>query len=74
MLLLLGDIAFPIEELPGPVRALAEVLPAAALAEIIRSTTSGATADASAWVVLLAWAVAMPLAAARTFRWTSDSG
>jgi ABC-2 type transport system permease protein len=74
VLLLLGDIAFPIEELPGPVRALAEVLPAAALAEIIRSTTSGATADASAWVVLLAWAVAMPLAAARTFRWTSDSG
>jgi hypothetical protein len=24
--------------------------------------------------VLLAWAVAMPLAAARTFRWSSDSG
>lgn len=72
LLLLLGDIAFPIEELPGPVRAVAEVLPAAALAEIIRSTTAGASADGSAWAVLLAWAVAAPVAAARTFRWHAD--
>jgi ABC-2 type transport system permease protein len=71
VLLLLGDIAFPIEELPGPVRAVAELLPAAALAEVIRATTAGASAGGAAWAVLLAWAVAAPVAAARTFRWVS---
>jgi len=74
VLLLLGGMAFPVEDLPGAARAVAEVLPAAALAEVVRGATSGEAADTSAWVVLLAWAVAMPLAAARTFRWSSDSG
>jgi ABC-2 type transport system permease protein len=71
VLLLLGDIAFPIEELPGPVEATAALLPAAPLADIIRATTSGTAADGGSWVVLVVWAVAMPVAAARTFRWSA---
>ena len=71
VLLLLGDIAFPLEELPAVVRTIAELLPAAALADIIRSTTSGAPAESGSWPVLLGWAIVMPIAAARTFRWSS---
>lgn len=71
VLLVLGGMAFPVEDLPGPAQAVAEALPAAALAEVVRGATTAAAADASAWLVLLAWAVAMPVAAAATFRWTS---
>lgn len=72
VLLVLGGMAFPVEELPGAARAVAELLPAAALAEVVRSATTGTTAGGSAWAVLLAWAVAAPVAARLTFRWSSS--
>lgn len=69
VLLLLGGMAFPVDELPGAVAAVAELLPAAALAETLRILFDGTPHDGKAWMVLLAWAVAMPLVAVRTFRW-----
>jgi ABC-2 type transport system permease protein len=66
--LLLGGMAFPLEELPDALRVVAELLPAAALAETLRVLLDGTPHDGSSWVVLLTWAVAMPIVAARTFR------
>ena len=46
------------------------LLPSAALAEVLRSaSTTGAGPRSSVGRRLLAWAVAMPLVAGRTFRW-----
>jgi hypothetical protein len=52
------------------VRTLAELLPAAALVEVLTGTlTTGGGVGTKAWIVLAAWAVAAPAAAAATFRW-----
>lgn len=70
ILLLLGGMIVPLDELPGPIAEVAELLPAAALSDVMGAAfTAGATASASAWAVLVAWAIAAPIAAAATFRW-----
>ncbi len=70
VLLLLGGMVVPLASLPGPLRAMARALPAAALSDALRASIGqGTTVPARAWLVLAAWAVAAPLAAARTFRW-----
>lgn len=70
VLLLLGGMIVPLARLPGPLRAVARVLPAGALSDALRGTLAiGLSVPARAWVVLVAWAVAAPLVAARTFRW-----
>lgn len=70
VLLLVGGFVVPLDELPGPVRSVAELLPSAALSEtVVAALTDGATASGRAWVVLAVWAAAAPAIAARTFRW-----
>lgn len=70
VLLLLGGMVVPLVSLPGPLRAAARVLPAAALSDALRASIGeGHAVPGRAWVILVAWAVAAPLAAARTFRW-----
>ena len=70
VLLLLGGMVFPLGELPGPLRAVAELIPAAALSEALGAALSSpASAPGRPWLVLAAWAVAAPLVAARVFRW-----
>ncbi len=70
LLLLLSGMVIPLEELPGPLRAIARALPSGALAEAVRGTlTEGGSVPGRAWVVLAAWAVASPLLASRLFRW-----
>ncbi|HSP36687.1 MAG TPA: ABC transporter permease [Frankiaceae bacterium] len=70
VLLLLGGIVFPLSQLPGPVSAVAEVLPAAALADGLRSVFSGAAGIPLVDLAVLAgWAIAAGTLAARTFRW-----
>ncbi|MCU0267825.1 MAG: ABC transporter permease [Acidimicrobiales bacterium] len=70
VLLLLGDMIIPLEDLPATLATIAELLPAAALSEVLRGAlTEGQSAGAQAWLVLVAWAVAAPVAAASTFRW-----
>jgi len=69
VLLLLGGMVIPVGELPGALRAVARALPAAALSDVLHAASTAAPIPGRAWVVLAAWAVAAPLAAAATFRW-----
>ncbi len=69
-LLFFGGMAYPLDRLPRALQVVAELLPAAALAESVRDVlTPGAGFPAGSVVVLLAWAIAAPLAAVRWFRW-----
>lgn len=67
--LLLGDLYVPLDHLPAWVARVAEVLPAAALAEALRGSLNTGAPSVRATVVLLAWAILGPLVAALTFRW-----
>jgi ABC-2 type transport system permease protein len=70
VLLLIGGMVVPMSELPGALRAVAELLPSGALAQALVGTlTDVQSVPAKAWVVLAAWAILGPLAAARFFRW-----
>lgn len=70
LLLLLGGMVVPLAKLPGPLADVARALPAAALSDGLHATLGTGTAvPVEAWVVLAAWAVAAPAAAALTFRW-----
>jgi ABC-2 type transport system permease protein len=69
VLLLLGGILVPLSELPEGLATTAKVLPSAALGELLRDALTAGTTPAWAWLTLTVWAVAAPLAAARTFRW-----
>lgn len=69
-LLLLGGMVVPMTRLPGALRMVARVLPAAALSDLVHGALGAAGATPGrAWVVLAAWAVLAPAAAALTFRW-----
>jgi ABC-2 type transport system permease protein len=74
--LMLGGLIVPITELPSFLQPVAAILPATALAELLRiALDSGAGqaagAGAAAWplALLAAWAAATVLAAVRAFRW-----
>jgi len=70
VLLLTGGMVIPLGELPGPVAAVAKVLPAAPLAEVLTgSLVEGGSVGLWAWVSLTCWALAAPVAAAALFRW-----
>ncbi len=72
LLLVTGGMMVPFEKLPHALRAVAEVLPAAALSDIvIGSLAQGAKVhvDGAAWIVLAVWAIVMPSIAAWRFRW-----
>jgi ABC-2 type transport system permease protein len=69
-LLFVGGMAYPLDRLPDALRTVAEALPAAALAEAVRDVlTPGHPFPFGHVLVLLAWAIAAPLAAARFFTW-----
>ncbi len=69
VLLLLGGMVIPLAELPGPLRAVSQALPAAALSDVLHAASNAGAVPGRAWLVLAAWAVAAPVAAAATFRW-----
>ncbi len=70
VLLLLGGMVVPVDKLPGPLPAFARALPAAALSDGLHAALgTGTPVPTRSWLVLAAWAVAAPLAAAFTFRW-----
>lgn len=68
--LLVGDIVVPLSHLPGPLRAIARVLPPTALSEALRRLI-GSGAPNLGWnlLILAIWAVLALGFAARTFRW-----
>jgi ABC-2 type transport system permease protein len=70
LLLLVSGMLAPLSKLPGWLEALAKVLPAAALADALHASLGlGTAVPTQSWLVLVAWAVGAPAAAALTFRW-----
>ena len=69
VLLFLGGMAYPLAKLPTAMQDFAKALPAAALSETVRSVLAAQAFPAGEFAVLVAWAVAAPLLAARYFRW-----
>jgi ABC-2 type transport system permease protein len=68
--LLLGGIVFPTSHLGPWLTDLAALLPSTALAETLRAVLGGSgDPSLTSWLVLIAWAVVAPTAAALTFRW-----
>ena len=71
--LVVGGILVPLSALPGPLAAIGGALPAAPLADLLRTalgTGAAGRADIAGDVALLAgWAAASLALAARTFRW-----
>lgn len=68
-----GGLIVPIEQLPAPLATIAAALPAAPLADLLRSALgagTGAGSDlAGSGVLLTGWALAASSLAAATFRW-----
>ena len=69
LLLFLGGMAYPLHKLPDVLETFARALPAAALAESVRAVCNVRAFPWGSAGVLLAWAIAAPLAAARFFTW-----
>jgi ABC-2 type transport system permease protein len=68
--LLLGGIILPVADLPGPLAAVAGVLPAAALADLFRVALGASGGDPVGPTLILAgWGVAAVGLTLRTFRW-----
>ena len=70
VLLLLGGIIVPNDEIPKVVRSLAEWLPSNALSELLRSAFNGYEIVARSIVVLLVWSVATCALATIYFKWS----
>src|SRR5690606_19079334 len=62
VLLLLGGMVIPLDELPAALEAVARALPAAALSEVLAGAlTPGVDVPMGALAVLGAWAVVLPV-------------
>ena len=69
VMLFLGGMAYPLAKLPSALETFAKLLPAAALSETVRAVLTSSAFPTGELVVLIVWAVAAPLLAARYFRW-----
>lgn len=69
VLLLLSGMVVPSDELPTGLATPASMLPSTALADAVRAAAAGGAVDPRVWLVLTGWSLAMPLLAARLFRW-----
>lgn len=72
LLMLAGGTLLPTDQLPGPLGAVAGLLPTAALGDALRALLDPTSAGGTPWssVLLLAgWALAGVAVAVRTFRW-----
>lgn len=68
LLLAVGGVLVPAEELPDGLAAVSQWLPSGSLARVLHDAASGAVLDERALLVLVAWAIVTPAAAARLFR------
>lgn len=69
VLLLVGGVVVPIDDMPGALQVVARALPIGALSDITHAALTGGATPGAAWPVLVAWAVAGPALAAWRFRW-----
>lgn len=68
VLLAVGGVLVPTDELPDALAAVSQWLPSGSLAEVLNAAVSGAAVNYQAWLALTIWAVAAPLVAAKSFR------
>jgi len=78
VLLAVGGVIVPTDELPDAMTFLARLLPSGAMTDVLESSLNGHASGetwllsingtTSAWIVLIAWAVLAPVVAARLFR------
>jgi ABC-2 type transport system permease protein len=67
---LIGGGILPLDHLPAPLAAFAQILPAAALTQALQATmSSSSTFPTWPLIVLVVWAVLILLIAIRTFKW-----
>jgi ABC-2 type transport system permease protein len=64
-----GGVVFPPQDLPGPLRHVALLLPSGALGEAMRGALLHGQVPAWSVVVLLGWTAALGWGAGRLFRW-----
>lgn len=69
LLLAGGAVLVPAETLPGPLAALAPLLPSGALGEGLRVALGSGVLDLGAVGVLVAWTAVLGFGVRRTFRW-----
>jgi ABC-2 type transport system permease protein len=70
VLLLVGGIVFPLQDLPSWLQWVGRITPSGALADVMRDVFSAtSTYGASSLVILLGWAVVAQLSAFKLFRW-----
>lgn len=69
VLLLVGGLIVPLDQLPGPLRSIGRALPTSALADGLRAALVDGALSGRAAGVLLGWSVVLLSAAAVTFRW-----
>lgn len=68
--LLIGGGILPLSHLPAPLAAIAEILPAAALTQVLQAAMSnGAAFPVFSFVILSIWTVVILVVAIRSFRW-----
>ncbi|HTI15121.1 MAG TPA: ABC transporter permease [Dictyobacter sp.] len=68
--ILLGGGILPLDHLPAPIAALAQILPAAALTQALQQTMiAGGSFPTSPLIILLIWAIIILFVAMRTFKW-----
>lgn len=80
VLLAVGGIIVPVDDLPNALGSVAQFLPSGALAEVMHTSLGGAPSTSwfvddsvvGAWLVLAVWAFTAPLLAARLFRFDSN--
>ena len=64
-----GGVAVATSQMPGPVAAIINLLPSAALANGLRDSLEAGAFPVQSIAVLAAWTVVGVLLARRTFRW-----
>ncbi|MEM9034248.1 MAG: ABC transporter permease [Actinomycetota bacterium] len=69
VLLLIGGMVIDLDELPDAIAEVAQLLPTAALAGVLRDAFADRATDGRDWLVLVLWSIAAPPVAARLFRW-----
>src|SRR5579862_887389 len=70
LFLLIGGGILPLSHLPGPIAAVAQLLPATALTQALQaSMTSGSLFPTFQLIVLTVWALLILFIAIRTFKW-----
>jgi len=69
VLLFVGGVVTPLDDLPTALRVVARALPIGALSDIAHGALGAGPVPGGAWLVLGAWALVAPALAAWRFRW-----